>query len=535
MVRLHTRYATAAPLALLLAASSAHADSAAPAAAKPEDAVPPGLGLSPEAPPVPPAPGGRAPSFGAPSKAPPSSFHITGRIYGWETVGVGKKPVNPPEGYSGTPLHVPAVSTGKIPFWGGAGSSFEFKYRNPVVTAVAGYYFRMNRKEYQGYANPQQGPSFAQAYLLVTPDPIGRLRLNFRVGAFTENYGGPGQWGWGVFGPMLALRGYGETTNGQVDLSRDLRFEFGHGVLVVPGVPEDFVRGEYNSWLETGVSSLVHHAHAALVYKGYTFKLHYASDYGTDEREYLQTSLSTTPADGRMDVYLAQVDWQGAPWGHFGMTGGLYNFKKATAVGDGIWWGVDWTQGAREMTNKFLGENSNGNGKVAVIGAEYNFSVSSILWHPRSFNGDGPDLRVAIAGMLTRTVDTDDARLKNANSYFFGLETEYRMTSKFSLTFKAYGESRPGLSYDPDNQSVASTSDSTDDSAATATGVEDYGVSGRWSVYSLNPGLMYHTNWLTNDRVELIYSRRFYSSVADNNPAQPYDRHMIALGGTITF
>ena len=53
--------------------------------------------------PVPPAAGGRAPSFGAPNLERPSSFRIGGRFFGWEAVGVGnQKPSNPPPGYSGT-------------------------------------------------------------------------------------------------------------------------------------------------------------------------------------------------------------------------------------------------------------------------------------------------------------------------------------------------------------------------------------------------------------------------------------------------
>ena len=141
-------------------------------------------------------------------------------------------------------------------------------------------------------------------------------------------------------------------------------------------MPENFARGDYNSWIETGVSTSVHHLHVgAIIENQYTFKLHYASARGTDERTYLRTFLNTLPADGRFDTYLGEARWQGVPWGQIGVSGGLYDFKNATAVGDGIWWAVDWTQGSREMINKFLGPLSGGNGKVAVIGAEYDFSV----------------------------------------------------------------------------------------------------------------------------------------------------------------
>jgi hypothetical protein len=518
MVRLKYRAALAANVALFVASGAALAEEATPAVTDsvPGSEVLPGPGMSPQAPPVPPAAGGRAPSFGAPTDKSAATFRIGGRIFGYEAVGIGRKPSNPPDGYSGTALHTPPLAQGKLPFWGGAGATLNLQYGTPNIAAFVSYYFRMNRKEYQGYHYPQQGPGFGVAYLLVTPDPIGTLRLKFKTGSFVEVYGGPGQWGWGVFGPMLALRGYGETTNGEWDLTRDLRLTFAHGLLVVPGVPEDFSRGDYNSWLEPGLSSFVHHAHVGIVFKNqYTLNLHYASDYGANDRTCpddmtrtvcLKTALGATDdhKDGRMDTYLAEARWQGDPWGQVGVTGGMYNFQHATSVPDGVWWAVDWTQGAKDMTVKYLGTNSNGNGKVAVIGVEYDFSVSRILWHPRGFNSQAPDIRVAIAGMLTRTVATDDPVYKSATGYFFGLETEYRMTSLFSLTFKTYGESR------------------------------DSNL-GRWSVYSLNPGIAYHSNWLSTDRIELFYGRRFYSSAVDTNSAQPLDRDTIVLGGYITF
>jgi hypothetical protein len=205
-----------------------------------------------------------------------------------------------------------------------------------------------------------------------------------------------------------------------------------------------------------------------------------------------------------MDTFLAEARWTSYPWGQLGVSGGLYNFLHAASVGDGLWWGIDWTQGAREMIGKFIGSGSHGNGKVAVLSAEYDFSVAPILWAPRSFSGQAPDLRVAIAALLHFTVATDDPLYKNASGYYLGIETEYRMTKLFSLMFKSYGESRDSNF-------------------------------GRYSVYSVNPGIAFHSDWWSTDRIELYYSRRFYSIAADPNSAQPLDHHMIALGGYITF
>ena len=522
IIRLSKRCAFVALGALLVSAGAARADQVMPAsplppqqpdpapAAAPTDSVPgspvpPGLGLDPQAPPVSPAPGGRAPSFGAPALDPSSSFRFGGRFFGWEAFGVGQRPNPAPTGYSGFALHAPLLSTGKIPFWGGAGATINVQYGTRYLTAYVSYYFRMNGSEYQGYVNPQQGPGYGVAYLLLTPDPIGALHLQFRVGAFTEVYAGPGQWGWGIFGPMLGVRGYGETTNGDWDLTRNIRLTLTHGLLVVPGVPESFPRGDYNSWIETGVSSYVNHAHLGLVIDNqWIFRLHYAADYGTDERTKLLTFLGTPPHDGRMETYIAEARWQGIPWGQIGVSGALYNFVNAASVGDGIWWGVDFTQGARDMISKFLGPNSYGNGKLAVIGAEYDFSLSSILWAPRSFTGQAPDLRVSIAAMLTKTLDSQDPNYQGMTGYYTGVETEYRFSPLFSFTLQAYGETRGSYL-------------------------------GEWSVYSINPGIAFHSDWLSTDRIQLIYGRRFYSYAADPNPAQPLDRNMIALGGYVTF
>jgi hypothetical protein len=524
----HRRFcsALAANIVLLAAVGPARADEVQPTVtdAIPGSAIPPGLGLSPQAPPVPPAPGGRAPSFGAPSEKGAATFRLGGRFFGFEAVGIGRSPSNPPEGYSGTALHSPVLFQGKLPYWGGAGATVNASYGTPSLSAFVTYYFQANGKEYQGYYGPQQGPGFGPTYISINPDRIGSLRLSFKVGNLIDVYGGPGQWGWGVFGPMVALRGLGYVANAEQDLTRDLRLTLAQGFLVVSSVPEDFPRGDYNGWLETGVSSWLLHAHVGLDYKNqYHFKLHYVSDHGTDDRTHLKNSLGRVAyPDGRFDTYLAELGWEGAPWGHVGVTGALYDFHHATSVGDGIWWAVDWTQGAQDMMKKYLGNGSNGNGKVAVISAEWDFSISTMLWHPRSFTGNAPDIGMKIAGMITRTLATDDTLFKNATGYFFGLECEYRMTRLLSSFVKAYGESRNANMVVPFYAA---------DSSAPSIAIADQ----RWSTYSINPGIAYHSNWLSTDRIELYYGRRFYSSAVDSNSAKPLDHHMIALGGYITF
>jgi hypothetical protein len=511
------------PAAAAAPATQAAAETTPAAAPKPPSALdslpgsprPPGLSLSPEAPRAGPAPGGRAPSFGAPTDKDAWSFRFGGRIAGYEVVGIGRRPRNAPAGYRGTPIHVPAIiSVARQPFWPGAGATLNLQYGNSVINATVMFYARFLRPELNGYANPLNVSDMGQAYLTVTPEPLGTWRPQIRAGAFLEIFGGPGQWGWGIYGPMLAIRGYGTTISAENDLNPNLRLLVAAGVLGVPELPENTVRGTYIGWTETAVSSIVYHAHLGFTYKNqYIVKLHYAADRGTDERRYLVTE----PHDGRMDTYIAEAHWQADPYGQLGLSFGLWNFAHANSVNatasgtsmvssitDAIWWGIDWTQGSRDFIYKYLGPSGRGHGNIAVISGEYDMSLARILWYPRGFDGRGPDVRLAVAGVGHWVLDTDDRSFRHASGYMLGTELQYIMTSWLTGTFQVYGQSRDG-------------------------------VGGRWETLSVSPGLAFHSDWQSTDRIQIAYSRLAYSSIVDINRVQPLDRDVITCGAYITF
>jgi hypothetical protein len=345
----------------------------------------------------------------------------------------------------------------------------------------------------------------SQAYLVFRPEKMGPMQLQIKAGAFSENYAGPGQWGWGVYGPLLAVRGYGEAISATIDASSELRFDFAHGVFSVPGVPEGWARGDYTSWIETGVSTFTQHAHAGMTYQDkYVLKFHWARASGTDDRTYLTGPGGVVRSDGRIDNLDVETRWLPDPYGQIGVSAGYWNFNSAGSVGDGIWWGLDWTQGGREMTTKFLGGglDANATGRIGAISAEYDTSIARIQ-NP-SFDGNGPDLRIAIAGIYHKTLKTADPTFQKANGYYAALDLEYRMLSWFGLIMQTYGESRDAQG-------------------------------GRWTAWSVNPGLSFRSDWVSADRFIISYSRRFYSKLVDNNGAQPLDRDMIAFGGFASF
>lgn len=538
----------------------------------------PGVGLSPESPPVGPAGGGRAPSYGAPTDPDAWAFRLGGKIEAIESVGFPGKRQHPADGQSSYPLRVPSRTTGKTPNGGSSFMSLNLNYGNSLVTATINYNIRAHGKEYYGWYRISDGqPNVNQAYVSITPQPLGALRLSAKFGAISDFYGGVGQWQWGIFGPLLATRGYGETVVAEYDASPDIRLWFAQGFAVVPGMPEFYVRGNQEYWNDPGVTSFVNHLHAGFNYQGrFSSRIHLARVNGVDERKYLAPQFyqeyrdcrdnnlvdgsdptddalsplgSNDPAyrgpalhaqdtpegivwvldptcpprpyDGHIDILSLENHLFLNQYGHAGLAAAVYDYKHAVAVHDAMWWGIDWTQGHREMELKFIGERSHATGRVLAISAQYDLSVASVLWYPRPFDGHAPDLRIGVAGLYHRTLKTDDDRFDGASGYYAGLELDYRMLPWLSATFRTYAENRTGIPCYLDQNGICRTLD-----AETA---------GRYHVYSINPGLAFRSDWQASERLELTYSRRFYNDISDPNPADRFDRHAIILGASLEF
>jgi hypothetical protein len=474
---------------------------------------PSGPSLSPEAPPTPPAPGGRAPSFGAPTDPDAWAFRISGRISGYGQVGLGRKPLG-----SRMVLHTPPVIVGRIPFYTGPGGTLNFQYGNQTVTAFVSFEAYLSGQEWQGFYQSQLGPRIRTAYVAVNPAPIGDLRLRFQVGAFPANYGAPGPWGWGIFGPIMAVHGYGGTATANYDLSGRTQLYMEYGIAAVPEVDEAFARGTFADWPEAGLSTIVNHGHIGVSYENkYFAKLHLALAEGRDLRKYLDDNTATPQIehgnDGHMDVVAAELRWIEDPYGQLGITPAYWNFHNALSVHNGIWWGLDWTAGGREMTNKFLGPQSNGTGQIAAVSAEYDFSVERILMRPQEFDGNGRDLRVGLAFLPYWTVASDDPNYNHTNGYYLAATFEHVLLPWLSTTYLIYGESRDGATVD----------------------VKGNPIRGRWMSYSGTFGLLLHSNWQSQDRIGIAYSRYFYNGFTDSNPAVPLDRDVLTLGGSVAF
>lgn len=446
-------------------------------------------------------------------------FRIGGRISGFTQLGIARDPTGAvPAGRDGTGFHTPALIVGKSPIYAGPGGTLNFQYGSQTIMAFVSLEASLASREWQGYYKGDLGPRLRTAYVAVNPAPMGDLRLRFQVGAFPANYGAPGPWGWGVFGPVLAVHGYGGLATANYELSPTTRLSFEYGVAGVPQVDEATPRGTFTDWPEAGLSTIVHHAHAGISFKNkYFAKLHLARADGRNFRKYLD-DVGSTPqvekgSDGTLDVAALELRWLADPYGEIGITPVYWNFDNAIAVHDGIWWGLDWTAGGREMTNKFLGHDSSGNGKIFAVSAEYDFSVKRMLVHPQPFDGNGHDLRVSLAFLPFWTLETADPKYEDNSGYYLGASFEHVILPWFSTTYHLFGESRDGAT------------------AGTAGNV----LRGSWRTFSATAGVVLHSSWQSQDRVVLAYSRYFYTKFTDSNPSLPLDRDVFTLGGSVAF
>jgi hypothetical protein len=393
-----------------------------------------------------------------------------------------------------------------------------FAYGNQTVMASLSYEASLTASEYTGYHNAENGPRVRTAYVAVTPAPLGDMRLRFQVGAFPANYGAPGQWGWGTFGPVLAVHGYGGTAAADYALSPKTQLALEYGIAGVPEVEEAYVRGTYTDWPETGLSSVANHAHVGVSYENkYFAKLHLAHVDGRNLRTYLD-DVEGTPevertSDGRIYVAALELRWVDDPYGQLGVTPVYWNFEHALSVHNGIWWGIDWTAGGREMSRKLLGPESEGTGQIVGVSIEYNFSVSRMLHYPTPFDGNGRDLRVALAFLPHRTLASQDPIFADAAGYRLGANFEYVVLPWLSATSILFGESR-------------------DDSMVDVSGTPQ---AGRFVAHNATLGFVLHSDWQSQDRMVLAYSRYFYSDFTDSNRQQPLDRDVFTLGASIAF
>ncbi len=450
-----------------------------------------GLGLSPYAPQTPGLPAGLTIPFSAPAPSDDWTFNFWGYMSAALRVGRGSRD-NPTPEQSSTTLHTyPRIVDAYGMFSGtnvppGSWVDLTFEYGNKLVTS------HVKISTWKPTVGSDWTPLgsqnlFQEAYLSFKV-PVGKLNLKWTAGAFSNTYGGLGQYDVGRYNAAIigSPFGVGETLTGEFGLDGSHTLFLEDGVMgrlgkmpVGPG-PIVSIDPAFNSSIP---SSWVHHAHAGIARHGIVplvLGLHYITNWAQDERD--QQDDPRTPfldeshrPDPRMDVFGADFRMLDNYLGNFAVAASYADAHYATLLTGFNFFG---SYNGEQMTKRFFGPRAGGTAKMFVAGAEYNLGWARLLRHPTEFGGDGPELTTSIF-IDYASVKSQDPDFDNRKMIKFGAEATYRFFSWLALSARA--DRVVPNSKDPD---------------------ESFSV--------ISPKIIFKSDWLSHEQVTLAYARWFY-------------------------
>jgi hypothetical protein len=458
-------------------------------------ALDPMLSLDPSAPQVAALPGGLTPSYGQPSSGAGDwrfDFHgfLSMPLRAGFNTRVDRRP-----GQSGTVVHSPPVvpddlvtfsHTGVVPT---AYAQLNFSYGNSVITANASI-LAMQPNVSTSFYDPPTQPGINDAFLHLHPKLGKNMRLQMYVGAFSNRYGIMGEHDLGRYGTPLIARtnGVGENVIATFGLTKKLSAQVEQGIQGQSNkAAPDLVPDGWNAWANSNAgSSFVNHVHAGLNYdRLVTLGGHFMQAWEQDD-----FATGTLAPDGKIRVIAADARATLGRFGHFYVASSWVTARYAGTVGrvievlntQGGGGLVGPNQGGQGLIDNYFGNNSNGNGSLAIYGAQYDLSIGRLVSYPTPFSGDGPDIYVSAFGILTK-VNSDDKRTDatgakmydGVTKYKYGIEASYSMLSWFAFSTR-YDHVTPNV----DNE--------------------------RYSFAVISPRLIFRTDWQSTDQLVLQYS-----------------------------
>jgi hypothetical protein len=379
-------------------------------------------------------------------------------------------------GQSSYVLHAPAVIpqwqegfeyTGVIPSpW----AQLNFTYGNSLVSATT-ILAATTFADAAGYYDTTKQLGVNDAFITVNISKLAQITFPFEVhvGAMTGRYGAMGVYDVGRYGtPLIAQTNtIGETIDTAIPIGPvHLLLEQGFGgQLARP--PVGLVPAGWNGFANSNVGATwVNHLHAGLADdKHFQVGLHYLTAWTQDDI----TPGSVIP-DGRITVLGAEAHVTGQ-FGH--LYAGIANTQATNAgpVSGAI--RILNAQGGPDLVTEYLGPNSSGNGSLLTFGAQYDVSVSRLLFGP-TYKGKSPDILVSLFGIGT-SVHSHDKAYDGILKIKVGAEATYNF-----LPWMGVSERFDHVRLD--------SSDS------------------RQAFSILSSRLLLHTNWLARDEIALQYS-----------------------------
>jgi hypothetical protein len=454
---------------------------------------PVGLGLSPYAPQVPSLPGGLTIPFSAPAPSDDWNFNFWGYMSASLRVGRGSRDFATGDQHTTTLHTYPRIVDAYGMFSGtnvpqGSWVDLTFEYGNSYVTS------HVKISTWKPTVGSDWTPLgsqnlFQEAYLSFKI-PLPKANLQWRVGAFSNTYGGLGQYDVGHYNaPIIGSPfGVGETWTAQYDLNAGYTLFLEDGLMgrlgkmPVGAAPIVSIDGAFNSSIP---SSWVHHAHAGVARHGtvpLVLGLHYITNWAQDERD--QQDDPRTPfldesrrPDPRMNVFGIDFRMIDNYLGNFAAAASYTDAHYATLLTGVNFFG---SFNGEQVTKRFIGPRGGGTGKMLVLGGEYNLSWGRLLRYPVDLGPNGPEFITSFFTNYAR-VNSSDPDFDGRNMLKFGGEVTYRWLSWLVLSVRA-------------DRVIPNSKD--DD--------ESFSV--------ISPKLIFKTDWMSHEQVTLAYTRWVYGA-----------------------
>lgn len=324
------------------------------------------------------------------------------------------------------------------------------------------------------------------------------------VGAYTGRYGAMGSYDAGRYATPLIARTntIGETIVTGYKLGEFfLILEEGlGGQLGRP--PVGMVPADWNGFANGDVgATFVDQAHLGLAYGGLgRFGLHYLSAWTKDD----QVKDGLVP-NGSITVLGTDLNLTAGRAGHLYF--GLAHTKATNAARVSGAIEILNARGGLELISQYLGPKSNGNGSLTTYGAQYDLSVSKLVFGPL-YTGVSSDILISLFSIGT-SVSSDDPGYNGVFKVKAGGEVTYLMMSWLGISERFDHVRLHG-------------SDSKQ----------------AFSIYSSR--VLFHTGWKSRDEFALQYS--YFQNGSDiqaltgdppgSGPNANPDRHVVTLSGT---
>jgi hypothetical protein len=287
-------------------------------------------------------------------------------------------------------------------------------------------------------------------------------------------------------------------------------FEFGKNMLVLEqGIggqlgrrPAGLVTSGWNDFADPNTgASFVAHFHAGLAL-GDIVQLgaHYINAFSQDDQ-----NLDTTLANGRISVLGGDARLTAGRYGHLYLGAARTDAANSQVVSGII--EVLNARGGPGLISEYLGPNSNGDGSLMTFGAQYDMSLSRMVFD-EEYEGKNTDVLFSLFGIGT-SISSEDPNHDGDLKLKLGAEATYNLTSWFGVNGR----------------------------------VDHVRLDSEFNANSFNiltGRVLFHTDWLSRDEFALQYSYFAYGDAVNvargyppvEDPSLTPDNHVLAMSAT---